>query len=303
MERRKEDRSLLIFILLTAVTCGIYGIIFWWNLCKDLNVVCGVKEPDDEYKSPNYIVVCLLGLITCGIYMFFWIYKQGNRMQRAGNAYGVQIDENGTTYLLWILFGSLLCGAGPLVAYHLMFKNLNKLCVCYNREYADIGFGGGSANGGAYPQTPAGSGSGDIVSSGRIADNVKSITKEKELLEDKYLNGSDPTSKGVTIGLRAGTLKCTKGSLAGAEIPLTDREMIMIGRDGAACNLVLPDQDISRRHCTVQYNASEGCYFVTDYSSLGVKLDGCPLIKSEITKCPRGSRILLGDGNNEFILE
>ena len=80
--------------------------------------------------------------------------------------------------------------------------------------------------------------------------------------------------------------------------------MVTIGRDGAASNLVLSDRDISRRHCTVQFNASENCYYVTDYSSLGTRMNGTVQLEREVpTRCSRGTRIILGQGSNEFILQ
>ena len=40
MRRVKTDRSLLIYILLTIVTFGIYGLIFIHELAKDVNEMC-----------------------------------------------------------------------------------------------------------------------------------------------------------------------------------------------------------------------------------------------------------------------
>ena len=65
-------------------------------------------QDEDEFTSPNYIIVILLSIITLGIYTFFWYYKQGNRIKHVGEKYGLQIDEKGSTYLLWILVGVIL---------------------------------------------------------------------------------------------------------------------------------------------------------------------------------------------------
>lgn len=124
----KTNRSLVTLILLSLITCGIYGIIFWWSYTKELNTACG----NDGEQSPNYIVVLLLSTITFGIYYYYWIYKQGNRIQKAAEAYGIHCQENGTTVLLWQLFGLLLCGVGALIGSHIMIKNLNMICNQYN---------------------------------------------------------------------------------------------------------------------------------------------------------------------------
>ena len=40
--------------------------------------------------------------------------------------------ENGTTVLLWLIFGSFLCGIGAFVAMHILIKNTNAICNAYN---------------------------------------------------------------------------------------------------------------------------------------------------------------------------
>lgn len=122
------NRSIIKLILLSFITCGIYGIIFWWGVCRDLNIVCG----DDGKSSPNFIVMVILSFITCGIYYYYWLYKQGNRMQLTAHAYGVTCQENGTTYILWELVGILICGIGPIIGTYLFLQNLNLLSNQYN---------------------------------------------------------------------------------------------------------------------------------------------------------------------------
>lgn len=332
MERKKEDRSLLLYLLLGIVTCGIYALIFFWNLIKDLNDVCRVKEEDDSEKSPNYLILVLLTLVTCGLYLFYWFYKQGNRIRRVGELYGEHIDENGSTYLLWLIFGAFLCGAGPLVGYHLFFKNVNKLCRAYNKEYID-GAGGNQNNGyqnngyqnggnqnngyqnGGY-QNGGNQNNGYQNGSYRNGGNQNNGYQNNSYQNGGNQNGGsfgkqadqgayreNVNTQAATIGVQQGELVCTRGGLQGAQIPIRSGEVIMIGRDGTVCNLILADMDISRRHCAVQFGSNELCYFVTDYSSTGVRMNGSPIPKNVMTKCPRGTKILLGSGSNEFLLK
>jgi hypothetical protein len=46
-----QRRSLLTLILLSIITCGIYGIIFWYNYSDDMNKVCN----GDGKLTQNYI--------------------------------------------------------------------------------------------------------------------------------------------------------------------------------------------------------------------------------------------------------
>lgn len=53
---------------------------------------------------------------------------------RQCSRYGVSIQENGTTYLLWTLVGIFLCGVGPFIALYQALRNMNVLCAGYNRH-------------------------------------------------------------------------------------------------------------------------------------------------------------------------
>lgn len=127
---KKTNRSLLTYILLNLITCGIYGYIFIYGLSNDVNEVCD----GDGQKTGGLLVYLLLGFVTCGIYDFIWWYKLCNRISVNGPRYGVTISENGTTFLLWSILGSLLCGIGPLIALHQVLRNMNTLCAAYNHQ-------------------------------------------------------------------------------------------------------------------------------------------------------------------------
>lgn len=123
-----KQRSLALYIVFSIITFGIYSIVFWWGYVKDINQVCY----GDGKESPNYIVVWLLSIITCGIYGYVWYYKQGNRLQAIAPKYGLAFQENGTSVLLWMILGAFLCGIGPFIAVHILIKNLNAIGQIYN---------------------------------------------------------------------------------------------------------------------------------------------------------------------------
>ena len=127
----KNDRSLLIYILLSVITFGIYPLYFLYALARDMNVVCD----GDGNTTPGLLTLILLSLITCGIYSWYWYYKLGNRMAENAPRYNMQFMENGTTILLWMLLGSLVCGIGSFVAMYIIIKNMNSLAGAYNYMY------------------------------------------------------------------------------------------------------------------------------------------------------------------------
>lgn len=126
--RLKTNRSLIMYILLNIVTCGIYGWVFIYGLAQDVNTACA----EDGGHTGGLLKFILLNMITCNIYSWVWYYGLGNRLAANAPRYGLNFQENGTTILLWMLVGALLCGIGPLVALHIICRNTNAICAAYN---------------------------------------------------------------------------------------------------------------------------------------------------------------------------
>ncbi|WP_394903430.1 DUF4234 domain-containing protein [Clostridium butyricum] len=122
-----KQRNFWMFLLLSIITFGIYSLFFWYQFTEDLNLMC----KDDTKPLPNFFIVIILSIITCGIYTFFWYYNLGDKIQRAGNSRGILIPESGSSILLWMLFGSFLCGIGQLIGLYLIIKNFNLLAENY----------------------------------------------------------------------------------------------------------------------------------------------------------------------------
>lgn len=136
--RVEENRSLVVVILLSIVTCGIYGYYFLYTIARDVNIVC----QGDGKETSGLLVFILLSFVTCGIYAWIWYYNIGNRMAENAPRYGLNFQENGTTLIMWLLFGSLLCGIGQFVAMYIVIKNMNALAHAYNNS----GMNGGMNN-------------------------------------------------------------------------------------------------------------------------------------------------------------
>lgn len=130
-EKLKDDRGLASYIILSIITCGIYGYYFIYKMAHDVNIAC---DGDGENTS-GLVAFILLSMITCGIYAWYWYYKLGNRLANNAGRYGLVIQENGTTVLMWCIFGTLICGIGPFIAMHILIKNSNMICNAYNRTH------------------------------------------------------------------------------------------------------------------------------------------------------------------------
>lgn len=91
-----------------------------------------------------------------------------------------------------------------------------------------------------------------------------------------------------------GTLSCIAGEIVGASITIEDGDTIIIGRDKSISNVILEDSKISRKHCSITYDARMGEYYITDYSSNGTSLgDGTKLVKGVSTSIQKGTEIVL----------
>lgn len=110
-----EKRNIALCIVLSIITCGIYGI--YWFICvtNDTNTIAG------DVNGTSGGVAFLLSLITCNIYGLYWAYKQGDKIDFAKQQRGVPSSNSGILYLILCFFGL------GIIAYALMQDELNKL--------------------------------------------------------------------------------------------------------------------------------------------------------------------------------
>ncbi len=112
-------RNIVSCLLLTIITCGIYGI--YWFICMvdDANTASGTEN------GQSGGMVFLLTLITCGIYEYIWLYKVGGQLAEAKlRATGVRGDSiNGFLYLLLSILGF------GIVSFGLIQNELNQVAA------------------------------------------------------------------------------------------------------------------------------------------------------------------------------
>lgn len=107
------ERNIVLAIVLSLITCGIYGI-YWFIVMTDESN----KLSDEPTASGGLAFV--YSLITCGIYTFYWNYKMGEKMYKAGKKYNKDISDNGVLYLILAIFGL------SIVNYCLIQSDLNR---------------------------------------------------------------------------------------------------------------------------------------------------------------------------------
>jgi hypothetical protein len=108
-----QERNVVLAIVLSLVTCGIYAIYWFIVMTDEANKVSG----DNKTSGAMAFV---FSLITCGIYELYWYYQMGKKLYTAGKTYGKDIADNSVIYLILGIFGL------GIVSYALIQSDLNK---------------------------------------------------------------------------------------------------------------------------------------------------------------------------------
>ena len=96
-----QKRNIAMYIILSIVTCGIFGI--YWFIC----LTDDSKLAANDNESASGPVAFLLTIVTCGIYSWYWAYKLGDRVDYAANSRGIG-DGSSNSKILFIFFA--FCG-------------------------------------------------------------------------------------------------------------------------------------------------------------------------------------------------
>ncbi len=109
------QRNIAVSIILTIVTCGIYGIV-WFVMLND-----EIRNASKDYGMPSGGVAFLLTIVTCGIYGIYWAYKMGKAITIAKQEAGLPANDNSVLYLILQIFGF------AIVNYALMQDEMNNI--------------------------------------------------------------------------------------------------------------------------------------------------------------------------------
>lgn len=111
--RTVEERNIAMCIILSLVTCGIYGL--YWFVCLTEDTNAATNE-----EGTSGVMALVFTLITCGIYGLYWAYKCGEKLDKAKTDRGMSASNGGVLYLILYIFGGI-------IAYALIQNELNKL--------------------------------------------------------------------------------------------------------------------------------------------------------------------------------
>jgi hypothetical protein len=112
-----NNRNIALCIVLSIVTCGIYGIYWFVVMTNDVKTAAN----DTELASGG--LAFFLTLITCGIYGIYWAYKMGELMSIAQQKRNLPVKDNAIIYLILEIFGL------AIVNYILIQNDLNTIAT------------------------------------------------------------------------------------------------------------------------------------------------------------------------------
>lgn len=107
-----KQKSIGLCIILSIITCGIYGLYWFVCLTEDTNTIAGESDTSGG-------MALILTIITCGIYGLYWAYKRGEKIDKAHQNRGQAASNGGVLYLILFLLGGI-------IAYALIQNEINK---------------------------------------------------------------------------------------------------------------------------------------------------------------------------------
>lgn len=94
-----QNRNIVTCIILSLVTCGIYGLYWYFCIIQDLNEVSETKDS----QTPG--MVLLLTIVTCGIYGWIWFYNAGEKLDAIKVRNGESPSNYNLIFILLAIFG------------------------------------------------------------------------------------------------------------------------------------------------------------------------------------------------------
>lgn len=291
-----KKRNIALFIFLGFITCGIYWIVVFCKISKDINRICEGDGRDTMF----YLWTWLLGIVTLGIYPLVWFYKAMDRLCDNGYRYAVRVKHSGGDFLLWTLLGSFIA-VGPIVAYCYFVADINQFepFVGYvePKPYSENPLVRAQ-----YEREPLKAIEYTPVSTGTYGDPGNASDPNTNSNSGMIPNGSD--GNGETTAL-TGAIAWLDGQYNGCQFPVDPGKEVIIGRDPSVSNIVIDGKytTVSKRHCGIRFDPFSGLYTVTDYSSNGTYINGGTKLQPHTPlQLQPNTVVSIGKGSNSFRL-
>ena len=125
----KTNRGLLKYILLSAITFGIYGLVVMSAVSTDINTIA--SRYDGKKTMHFCLVFFIFSWLTCGIVPIVWFHNISGRIGNELRRRGINYSFGAGSFWGWNVLGSLII-VGPFIYAHKLFKAMNLLAADYN---------------------------------------------------------------------------------------------------------------------------------------------------------------------------
>lgn len=124
-----EDRSFIVYVILSVLTCGLYAFYFVHTLARDVNKICA----EDGRKVGGLVAYIILSYLTFGLYHVYWKCKIADRLRKNAPLYNLEFSAGPITMLALSILG-LFVFVGPFIATYILIHNTNKLAHAFNNQ-------------------------------------------------------------------------------------------------------------------------------------------------------------------------
>lgn len=114
-----QPRGIGMSLLLTLVTCGIYGIYWLYCMVRDVNTLAMSQNKETSAEAG---MVVLLSIVTCGIYLIYYFYKAGKILSSLSYKNGMHPNDDGIIMMVLSILGL------SLVSYCILQNTINEAC-------------------------------------------------------------------------------------------------------------------------------------------------------------------------------
>lgn len=129
MNKLSTNRGLLKYILLSAITFGIYGLVVMSTISTDINTIASKY---DGKKTMHYcLLVFIFSWLTLGIAPLVWFHRISARIGDELARRGIAYSFGAGSFWGWSILGAMI-GVGPFIYYYKLFKAMNLLSMNYN---------------------------------------------------------------------------------------------------------------------------------------------------------------------------
>lgn len=125
----KTNRGMIKMLILSFITFGIYGIIFYSAISDDINTIAS------RYDGKKTMHYCLMGFIvaplTLGIGLIVWLHNISARIGNECTRRRINYSFGAGSFWLWCVLGSFIV-VGPFIYLHKMCVAMNLISENYN---------------------------------------------------------------------------------------------------------------------------------------------------------------------------